>query len=197
MGIDPVTHAPRLDLVEISSILRSALTNHQSLLNLQSLMGAQALMNPELLKLATTLLALKNQNPDPVSNNLQQILLQAGNQQVESSPLFIHHMPINHTTNMQEGLSSDITNLSCSSSPLQNNPPLPSYLCDENLIISPQQNQVEMQGINQSLGYESVLSTPSSSTYVSNSSAEEQRDTYCSDFFKFEIPESLDISDFL
>ncbi|KAI9075300.1 hypothetical protein K1719_042705 [Acacia pycnantha] len=212
-GIDPVTHAPRLDLLEISSILRSVLTNNQSLLNLQSLLRAQALMNPQLLKLATNLLALKNQNPDLVSQNIQQILQAAGNHQVDSqaSPF---SQPPTQTTNMHEGLSGNITNMSCSSSSQQSSS-LASYLCED--LVNPQQNQVDLQGINpsfgqclmsnenvQSMGYESVLSTPlssptplnSSSTYVS-SSAEEQRDTHCSDFFKFEIPESLDISDFL
>ncbi|XP_028761591.1 transcription factor MYB41-like [Neltuma alba] len=209
MGIDPVTHAPRLDLLEISSILRSALTN-QSLLNLQSLLGAQALMNPELLKLATTLLALKNENPDLVSQNQHQIL-QAGNHQVDSQASPFRQMPT-QITSMHESLTGNSTNMSCPSS-LENSP-FPSYMCEN--LINPQQNQVDLQGnptfgqrlINnesvQNVGYESVLSTPlssptplnSSSPYV-NSSAEEQTDTHCSDLFKFEIPESLDINDFL
>ena len=55
MGIDPVTHAPRLDLLDMSSILRSAIgTVNPSFLNLQGLLGAQALMNPEFFKLAAT-----------------------------------------------------------------------------------------------------------------------------------------------
>ncbi|RDX96048.1 Transcription factor MYB102, partial [Mucuna pruriens] len=41
MGIDPVTHAPRLDLLDMPSILRSVL-------------GAHVLMNPGLLKLPAT-----------------------------------------------------------------------------------------------------------------------------------------------
>ncbi|XP_054815787.1 transcription factor MYB41-like [Prosopis cineraria] len=205
-GIDPVTHAPRLDLLEMSSILTSALMTNRSLLHLQSLLGAQALMNPETLKLATTLLAFKNESPDLVAQNLQQIL-QDGNHQVDFQASPVSQMPT-QTANMREGLSSNIASMCCSS-PVETS--LPSYLCEN---LKPRENGVDLQGnpmqclINnenvQNIGYESVLSTPlssptplnSSSTYV-NSSAEEERDTHCSDLFKFEIPESLDISDFL
>ncbi|XP_059664582.1 transcription factor MYB74 [Cornus florida] len=54
MGIDPVTHSPRLDLVDLSSILSSAQ------LNLSNLLSLQTLVNPEVLRLATTLLASSN-----------------------------------------------------------------------------------------------------------------------------------------
>lgn len=49
MGIDPVTHSPRLDLLDFSSIFCS------SQMNLQRLLGMQPLVNPELLKLASSL----------------------------------------------------------------------------------------------------------------------------------------------
>ncbi|KAI4322610.1 hypothetical protein L6164_022287 [Bauhinia variegata] len=207
MGIDPVTHAPRFDLLDISSILRSALIN-PSLLNLQGLLGAQELMNPELLKLANTLLWLKNENPDLVSQNLQQI--QAMNPQMQSQVAqqmqfseFLTPIP-----NNVENFPGDFTNMSCSNS--QENS-IPSYL-GENLMA--QTCQVDFMGnptfveplnnAKQSLSYDSVLSTSlssptplnSSSTYV-NSSTEEEKDSYCSDLFKFQIPEYLDISDFL
>lgn len=54
MGIDPVTHAPRLDLLDLSSILTSSLLNstqfHPSLLGIASL-------DPAILSLATTFLS--------------------------------------------------------------------------------------------------------------------------------------------
>ncbi|KAK4281005.1 hypothetical protein QN277_012554 [Acacia crassicarpa] len=115
------------------------------------------------------------------------------------------------TTNMHEGLSGNIINMSCSRAEFIT---CFIFVCD---LINPQQNKVDLQGIYPSfgqcllsnenvqiMGYESVLSTPLSSptplnslsTYVS-SSVEEQRDTHCSDFFKLEIPKSLDISEYL
>ncbi|CAH8273227.1 unnamed protein product [Arabidopsis lyrata] len=64
MGIDPVTHTPRLDLLDISSILSSSIYNythhhHHQHMNMSRLMMGdghhQPLVNPEILKLATSL----------------------------------------------------------------------------------------------------------------------------------------------
>ncbi|TKY66906.1 Transcription factor MYB32 [Spatholobus suberectus] len=196
MGIDPVTHAPRLDLVDTSSILRSVLLGNPSLLNMQGLLGAQVLMNPELLNLAATasLLSIKNnENPNLASQNYVQ-------QSQVTPPLDLtqFQMPM-------EGFSGTMANLSCSSSS-----PLSSTPSGENHVL--QQNQVDLLGnpalvqslnnANQNMGYDSVLPTPvsspnqlnSSSTYV-RSGTEEERDSFCSDLFEFEIPEGLDIAD--
>lgn len=69
MGIDPVTHSPRLDLLDISTILASSLSN-SSLhhVNISTLMmdahrqqQQYPLVNPEILKFATSL-SSQNQN---------------------------------------------------------------------------------------------------------------------------------------
>ncbi|XLU67958.1 hypothetical protein S245_027011 [Arachis hypogaea] len=195
MGIDPVTHAPRLDLLDMSSVLRSALGNPSSILNLQGL-----LVNPELLKLVATASLLSHQ-----TQNLPQLINAGANS--DSQQLLNHQFQIpNQTTNVIDLVSNN----SFATTPS-------SYL-GENLNVS-QQNQVDLfenellQYINngssdQNMGYESVMSTPlstptttpltSSSTYVNSSNIEqEERDTYCSEVFKLEIPESLDINDFL
>ncbi|XP_057729819.1 transcription factor MYB102-like isoform X1 [Arachis stenosperma] len=195
MGIDPVTHAPRLDLLDMSSVLRSALGNPSSILNLQGL-----LVNPELLKLVATASLLSHQ-----TQNLPQLINAGANS--DSQQLLNHQFQIpNQTTNVIDLVSNN----SFATTPS-------SYL-GENLNVS-QQNQVDLfenellQYINngssdQNIGYESVMSTPlstptttpltSSSTYVNSSNIEqEERDTYCSEVFKLEIPESLDINDFL
>jgi len=70
MGIDPVTHAPRLDFLDLQSIISSSLCN-QSILNMSNFLGTQALMNPELLKLATAILSLKQQNQVPFPKHRQ------------------------------------------------------------------------------------------------------------------------------
>ncbi|KAJ1376192.1 SANT/Myb domain [Sesbania bispinosa] len=203
MGIDPVTHAPRLDM---SSILRSMLAN-PSLLNVQGLLGsAQAVMNQELLKLAATasLISIKNENnPDLASQNLQ---LQ--NQMEMAPPLEFNQfqMPTETTSNV-EGFSGNMTNMCCSSSSSNSTPAYKG----ENLVL--QQNQVDellgdqalVHSLNnanyQNMGYEydSVLSSPNqlnSSSACVNSSVEEEKESFCSDVFKLEIPESVDISDF-
>ncbi|OIV99224.1 hypothetical protein TanjilG_06529 [Lupinus angustifolius] len=195
-GIDPVTHAPRLDLLNMSSILRTMLGN-SSLLNLQGLIGAQALMNPELLNLVATASLLASQN------NPQQLQYN-GNCQTQNQEFSQFQTPT-----QSNNVGGFMGNLRCSSS-LQNS--IPTYL-DENIVL--QQNQVEellgndqvlvhqsVNNANKIIGYDSVLSSPnhlnnSSSTYVSSSTNEEERDSYCSELFNFEIPENLDISDFL
>ncbi|KAL7000232.1 hypothetical protein U1Q18_001425 [Sarracenia purpurea var. burkii] len=72
MGIDPVTHSPRLDLLDLSKIL------HSTHLNLSNLLGLQTLVNPQLLSLATNLLASSSaaaqhhENPEILLQKLQE-----------------------------------------------------------------------------------------------------------------------------
>ena len=69
MGIDPVTHSPRLDLLDISTILASSIYNSSSHhVNMSTLMmdanrqqQQYPLVYPEILKLATSLFS-QNQN---------------------------------------------------------------------------------------------------------------------------------------
>jgi len=191
----------------VSSILRSALGNvTPSFLNLQGLLGAQALMNPEFLKLAATatLLSLKNdQNPSNLVSQVQQFNNNAGNCQMQNQVVPSQFQTPTQSNNLNNGFSMSPENS------------IPSSYLGEHNYLNVQQNQVDLlqdpevvhllNNANQNIGYESILSTTplstptplnSSSTYV-NSSTEEERDTYCSDVFKLEIPESLDISDFL
>ncbi|KAF8414004.1 hypothetical protein HHK36_002002 [Tetracentron sinense] len=62
---------PRLDLLDLSSILSSSLFN-SSQLNVSRLLGIQPLVDPELLRLATTLLSSQRENPDFHLQNLQE-----------------------------------------------------------------------------------------------------------------------------
>lgn len=68
MGIDPVTHSPRLDLLELSSILSSS-----QLLNAPNLIGLGSLLNPDLLNLANTLFSCQSRNQEfNIPQNLEQ-----------------------------------------------------------------------------------------------------------------------------
>ncbi|CAA2995899.1 transcription factor MYB102-like [Olea europaea subsp. europaea] len=49
MGIDPVTHSPRLDLLDLSTVLNSSLHN-ASHFNFSRLLGMQNIINPDLLR---------------------------------------------------------------------------------------------------------------------------------------------------
>ncbi|KAJ0113374.1 hypothetical protein Patl1_02145 [Pistacia atlantica] len=229
-------------IIQLHSILgnKSTLCN-SSLLNVSNLFGAQALLNPELLRLASTLLSLKQENPETVMQYLQQNQLcnipQLQNQTPITSQVndqFQTHIPevsncttsnaictsnFDQTQLMQanlEGLLSNLTNLS--SQNFQENL-IPSSLtetfvsepnhmfCSSNPTIPVTSEGSSFQSLNngnQNFSFDSVMSTPlssptplnSSSTYI-NSSPEDERESYCSSLLKFEIPESLDISDFL
>ncbi|KAH9611854.1 hypothetical protein KSS87_019533 [Heliosperma pusillum] len=69
MGIDPVTHSPRLDLLDLSSIFaNSSFYNNSSTssqMNMSSFLGMQQpMVDPQVLKLATSLLSTQRQNPN-------------------------------------------------------------------------------------------------------------------------------------
>nr|GMD31947.1 transcription factor MYB102-like [Ipomoea batatas]GMD36879.1 transcription factor MYB102-like [Ipomoea batatas] len=85
-GIDPVTHSPRLDLLDLTSLLN--LTQ----LNLSGLLGLQALASPEVLRLLCTLMATQNENNTPqiLLQKLQESQLLNNNNQVENeNPLLL------------------------------------------------------------------------------------------------------------
>lgn len=245
-GIDPVTHAPRLDLLDLSSIISSALCNPSTLLNLSTLVGnTQALLNPNILRLATTLSSLKQENSDMLLQKLQENqlfnpLLQ--NQDVPallSQPRQFHNLVqqvpacttattstggfIDQTTQVMqakvEGFSSNPTStFNCQNSPENFVPSslneslvsLPNFYCNGTTTDPTVPELGEYSGFQsanngyQNFSIDSVMSTPllspdplnSSSTYLNSSSTEDERECYSS-LLKFEIPESLDIDDFL
>ncbi|KAL1560155.1 transcription factor MYB102-like protein [Salvia divinorum] len=83
MGIDPVTHSPRLDLLDLSTLLNSSLYAQQhSNIDFFRLIGMQPLINPELIRLASSLLSSE-------SRNQQAFLMPQNNcnDQVSPSPL--------------------------------------------------------------------------------------------------------------
>jgi len=75
MGIDPVTHRPRLDLLDLSSILSSSLYGPTHM-NIQRLLGTQTMVNPELLKLASSLFSSQHrENLNMCAQNCQDSFL--------------------------------------------------------------------------------------------------------------------------
>ncbi|XP_073313181.1 transcription factor MYB41-like [Primulina huaijiensis] len=80
MGIDPVTHSPRLDLLDLSTILRSSFYDNSTppQMNFSRLLGLQPFINPQLIRLATSLLSTQRQNqefliptPSPINYSSQ------------------------------------------------------------------------------------------------------------------------------
>ena len=243
MGIDPVTHSPRLDLLDFSSILYNS-SHHPNHVNFSRLLGMQQMgLNPELLRLATSLLSThRERNSNFFLQNdqqqQQQQLCSSQNDQipvhvVQSTQLqepFQDNIPVCATLDssaipfpqeVQPSTLTDFSSHNCQISEWQSNGEVPSHFTDENQYvqlpsltycdgssdhqivsdISPEtSNLYSYNSNNQNFNFTSVFSTPSSSptplnsnsTTYFNSSTEDERESYCSNMLKFDIPDLLD-----
>ncbi|KAI3800337.1 hypothetical protein L1987_28427 [Smallanthus sonchifolius] len=104
MGIDPVTHTPRLDLLDISSFYNSPRTN---------IFGVQPMVNPEWLRIAASLLSSQhNQNCNLVDQNHHQNKFGHPYQVQENSLLQFQNQ--DHQTLIQETPScASLNNSNC------------------------------------------------------------------------------------
>lgn len=194
MGIDPVTHTRRLDLLDLPSIISSS-SNLLSQLDFSNFLGIQNLANPDLLNLVSTLLSSKNENLEYLLQNLEGNQIhnaQMGNQIPPFQPHPAHDFPPYtnwqfHSNSHENSFSSNFNQSFVSQLP-------------ENATFQSLSNND-----NQNLGFDSVISTPlSSPTQLNstttfrngNSTTEDEKETYSSSMLKFEHFE-LDISDFM
>ncbi|KAJ9168944.1 hypothetical protein P3X46_020418 [Hevea brasiliensis] len=234
MGIDPVTHSPRLDLLDLSSILSSSLYN-SSQMNISRLLGVQPMFHPELLRLATSIISSQRENQNFVSQNSQenqlcnlqdqnqyQPIVQANQFQspVQEMPtcsaLTTPFVPFSNETQLMD---ANITDLSSQNSQMNHQEwqsddgmasnltdymtQLPSYnnyyASDQTAIMDPSSETTSTfisNNSNQNFSFASVLSTPSSSPAPcinGSSSTEDERESYCSNMLKFEIPYILNV----
>ncbi|KAK4368512.1 hypothetical protein RND71_012304 [Anisodus tanguticus] len=205
-GIDPVTHSPRLDLLDLSSLLNS------TQFNLSSLLGLQALVN------VNTLLASHNETPELLLQKLQenqllnsQLQNQEGSelllQKLQQNQLLLNAQMQNQTQffqfqNQIQEIPNFITqNVPCSSSsqPMQGHVE-ESYLMNGQMLLpqnfgycnSDASDNSNIQSLNnnssnQNFSLDSVMSTPT----------EDEKESYCSNLMKFEIPASLNSDDFM
>ncbi|KAI0505058.1 hypothetical protein KFK09_016015 [Dendrobium nobile] len=219
MGIDPVTHFSRLDLLDLSSLLNPMLYNPGQM-DLSRLLGIEPLVNSELLRFASNLLQSQCQN-----TNLVQVQEQQGPNLSTSQ-----HDLISSYNQLQNLVQSNSQNVDFDSSEQfrwQSNRAnvcnlgdnfMPAAAADNNVSYNDNMGQFMVQNLVQEDGqafdfqipynmtHDSVLSTPSSSptlnnsncsTYL-NSSTEHDQDSYSSaNLFNFEIPDLLDVSDFM
>ncbi|CAL5213464.1 unnamed protein product [Lathyrus oleraceus] len=197
MGIDPVTHNPRLDLLDLSSILNS------------SFYASASLMNPEILKLAASLFSSQNgqENHHQIDQN-QQIISHLVQTQIQDS---IHQEAYNKLLNPNPPCDSSMlfnqSHLVESNENLYSSPVLPEFgfqqqhehaqlsdlhcngiasstITDDfvhqipsygnDLIMEPHISETSTfhsNNINESFNFASVLSTPSSSPVRLNSNS--------------------------
>lgn len=129
MGIDPVTHTQRLDLLELSSLLSSSLYNpsssHQQI-HVQNLLGNMGpLVNQNLLNLATTLLSY---HPKTTSTSTSTRFNAPQNVQ-EINPLNVHQ-------NQFQSFQPNVQPCTISST-TSNTSTVPSYLNDTQFMQLP------------------------------------------------------------
>ncbi|XP_010529388.1 PREDICTED: transcription factor MYB3-like [Tarenaya hassleriana] len=217
MGIDPVTHSPRLDLLDISSILRSSLYDSSHQMNMASFfMGIQPLVNPEILRLANSLFSSQTLN----NNQNRSFLVQETREnEVSDSKTMLNQY---QTTLQTDPLQNTIQELeSCMDPPacftsgfveesshqwrcneVPSNmsrdcmPPLPSSYdySSSGALLDPSCYS------DQTFNFASVLTTPSSSsTYINSSSCstEDEKESGCSNLATFEIPDFWDVNNFM
>lgn len=214
MGIDPVTHAPRLDLLDLSSLLNS------TQLNLPNLIRLQTLLNPGALGVAMSLLSANNDQNQLLNSHLQTQgapTIQPNqfeniiNQQIPSNT------PTTSFQNLSQSLQGDMsigqifqnnlipthTNITTSDQSLPNMPNFDQMRSDlsENSSFQSLNSSSSNNNSQNNFGLDSVFSTPLSSPGHLNSAAalmnEDERDSFCSDLFRFEIPEGLDFDNFM
>lgn len=225
MGIDPVTHSRRLDLLDLPSILYASSSSSSQLNNdLSSLQlggGIQApLFNPHLLKLASSLLSSQRRDHHHHHSHHQNLNLFCNQQIPDTSMLqemaFPESQPMIQP-NADPYISSNLTNFADWEN---NNNGVASSTNDATLTqdyvpeLLPSfqyyssdyqyhQNLMDLQPNNNNNNFNlvSVQSTPSNSnsTYINGgSSTEDERESYnSSNMFPFEFPEILDVNDFM
>ncbi|KAK7412264.1 hypothetical protein VNO78_03715 [Psophocarpus tetragonolobus] len=219
MGIDPVTHSPRLDLLDISSLLNASFyASSQMPLGMQ-----QPLMNPDLLRLASS---HQHKGPDPhfvqvhdpcstpcVSCPLtQQQLVELHN----VDPYTSSTSTFTDFSYQQHSHDDQITvwhkdGISLSTSTDEYIPQLSSYnyssFDTQHLVYPYQPSTFHSNNSNQNFNLASVLSTPSSSptplnsnsTIINGSITEDEKDqSYdSSSMLTFEIPDIFYMNEFI
>ncbi|TXG47271.1 hypothetical protein EZV62_026565 [Acer yangbiense] len=192
MGIDPVTHSPRLDLLDLSSIISSSLYN-SSQINISRLLGVHpTLVNPELMRLATSLMSSQrdqNQNQNyHAHQNVQhhqhhQINQICNQQEAEQFQYQQQQQIMDHHPEVVEQFQTNFSNFTNQNDHWQSNEMPSSNLTQEDYVPIPTSHYSYYGGScnnsdqtvvmdpsissvtnsNNNFSFASVLSTPSSS----------------------------------
>lgn len=167
-GIDPVTHSPRLDLLDLSSLL-AAILNQPNFSSVAS--HASSLLNPDVLRLASLL--LPPQQPLPNPNTL-------------------------YASNLDQNLQTPNTSVSSQDTQPQAECTTPtkdetSYFEPVNARLEVGPSDV-LPPLSESLDLDSLMSTPNYSPQQNNIEAEAN---YSSSLFDFGFPDNLTFDGFM
>ncbi|XP_039048553.1 transcription factor MYB102-like [Hibiscus syriacus] len=194
MGIDPITHIPRLDLLELSTLLSSSIYTSYNLNDPKALLGAASMSDPKLLNLAAIAVLSSSQTKtasfqsasdhyEPYHGNSVQSQLQAGT-------LFLRQSSNRFSANLSDGYDSKGF-LSTESYGYQEYDP--NQTCFTGNI-----SNLSAFGSVSSVSAPSSSWTPvnlSSAAYVSNNNggSGEGVDGYCSNMM-FDVPNRLNVN---
>ncbi|XAR67521.1 hypothetical protein NMG60_11002301 [Bertholletia excelsa] len=202
MGIDPVTHSPRLDLLERTSILTSYLFNSSSQLNLQSDPDTQALLTSRLSSQCKNMQFLpQNHQETLLSNHNLQNQFQNDNIIQEFQSQMDLGASMNDTQfmklpNVEDQISPNITHFSCQNSVASLPASEYSNQSFNQLFSEDQMFQHRSNNRSHKLEFGSLLSAASSSSISLHSCttyiAEDEKESYYSNKM-FEIPINLGI----
>jgi myb proto-oncogene protein len=210
MGLDPVTHAPRLDLLDLSALLKPAAAYYPTQGDLDTLRALEPLAGyPDLLRLASTLLAA----PTPASTTAEQQMLlpwliqaqmaqQASNQQAPTQhatgadqfmppssayqmPALVHANPAHQDHMVACG---DYTHLPAYDGQVDYMPPLMQMVSD----TSNQQWSGTVSSSNNNCNVGSGVSTPSSSPAAGPVNSASTTTTFCANASRFDAISAAD-----
>ncbi|KAG6416929.1 hypothetical protein SASPL_124370 [Salvia splendens] len=193
MGIDPVTHAPRLDLLDLSSLLTSPQ------LNLPSLLRLQTLLNPEALRLAMTLASTTAAAAGSGGDDAHELLNSHLQNQIQAAP----PLQTNQFENtFDQQIPANIDDNSIQYQPMFQDNLMPGcgyQISDQIRADLSENSSFQSMNTNSNSSYNFNLDSVSlsSSSTLNNGGGEDERESFCSNLFKFEIPESLNFDDFM
>ncbi|KAL1821700.1 hypothetical protein DCAR_0418132 [Daucus carota subsp. sativus] len=199
MGLDPVTHAPRLDFLNLSTILGSAQ------LNVANLLGLQNIVNPELvLRLANLLSSGHNQNLQLLNQaNLLQTPVQDMSSIINQAQIMEQNL-VNYQ-NSEENFQTPLVQQNYGQYGINDQARGNASMMPQ--MMNGSQGGFDFDSLVSNTNTTTTTNTPlssavptpltSSSTFINGSSTEDEKDSFCSNMFKFEIPESLNFDDFM
>ncbi|THU47031.1 hypothetical protein C4D60_Mb09t11210 [Musa balbisiana] len=209
MGIDPVTHTPRLHLLDPSSLRTPSLLNPTSQLDVSVLLGLEPHLRSEQLMMATNLLSFQCQYSDILDRNLQE--QQYPTARVEDQ--LAQQLQLNPSKRLRSSTASNdpffdeaLLHPTSDVNPLQDIVMQPNLVAAAGVnygnldpcFFQPMVNTSNTYWTNnhQNRNAASELLTPSSSPtqlnssvpYVVNSSIEDEKERYCSGLFQLSNP---------
>ncbi|CAA3005870.1 transcription factor MYB102-like [Olea europaea subsp. europaea] len=226
MGIDPVTHSPRLDLLDLSTVLNSSLYN-SSHFNFSRLLGMQNIINPDLPRLSQTqnqdfLLQnnvqanqisntpVQNEMPPlvqpcqlletPLQDDRSQLMMQSNGEGFsQNCPLYEWQSSGLMPSIWEEDYLPAVKNYGYSGPSNQSIIDPPPFDDQTSTLQSNKSNNFSFQSVNISTPSSSPTPLHSNSTYINSSSTshEDERESYCSNMLNFDIQDILDANEFM